>query len=108
MAGTLSTGNKDNIALSCADVVALQEEKLIDAIVLEGRDLDDSSNGAGEALLNHEVLLALDLSQRKRDRSMKLIHELAGHMRCVIGWENCGSPYLLPTGGRAGPFGLCP
>lgn len=80
MAGTLSASNEDNIALCGADVVALQEEELIDAIVLKSRDLDDSSDGAGEALLNYEVLLALDLSQRQRDGSMKLIHELAGHI----------------------------
>lgn len=66
MSGTLSAGNEDDIALSGADIVALQEEELIDAVVLEGCDLDDSPNRAGEALLDDEVLLALDLSRQTR------------------------------------------
>lgn len=61
MSGTLPAGDEDDIALSGADVIALQEKKLINTVVLQSRDLDDSPNGAGEALLDDEVLLALDL-----------------------------------------------
>lgn len=79
MAGTLPAGDEYDIALRGADVVALEEEELVDAVVLEGRDLDDGADGAGEALLDDEVLLALDLSGRgaRRDESMKLVHEPA-------------------------------
>lgn len=64
MPGTLPAGDEDDIALRGADIVALEEEELVDAVVLEGRDLDDGADGASEALLDDEVLLALDLSGR--------------------------------------------
>lgn len=75
MSGTLPAGDEDDIALSGPDIVALEEEELVDAVVLEGRDLDDSADRAGEALFDDEVLLALDLSRRERDGSMKLVHD---------------------------------
>lgn len=64
MPGTLAAGDEDDIALRGADIVALEEEELVDAVVLKGRDLDDGADGPGEALLDDEVLLALDLSGR--------------------------------------------
>lgn len=67
---TLPPSNEDDIALYCAHIVALQEEELVDAVVLESRDLDDGSNRAGEALLDDEVLLALDLSNEAETRGV--------------------------------------
>lgn len=64
MSSTLPAGDKDNIALSVAHIVALQEKELVDTIVLECRYLDDGSNRAGEALLDDEILLALDLCRQ--------------------------------------------
>lgn len=61
MSGTLATSNEDDVALGGADIVALEEEELVDAVVLECRDLDNGADGASEALLDDEVLLALDL-----------------------------------------------
>lgn len=57
-------GNEDDVPLGGRDIAAFQKEELIDAVVLQGLDFDDCSNGAGEALLDDEVLLALDLSSR--------------------------------------------
>lgn len=77
VSGALPAGNEDDIALSGPHIVALEEEELVDAVVLESRNLDDGSDRAGEALLDDEVLLALNLSRRDRDGSMKLVHEPA-------------------------------
>lgn len=77
VSGTLPAGDEDDIALSGPDIVAFEEEELVHAVVLEGRDLDDGADRACEALLDDEVLLALDLSRRERDGSMKLVHEPA-------------------------------
>lgn len=57
-------GDEDDIPLGCRDVAAFQKEELIDTIVLQGLHLDDCSDGAGEALFDDEVLLALDLCSR--------------------------------------------
>lgn len=102
MPGTLSTGNEDNIALRCSNVVALQEKELIDTVILKGRDLDNGSDWAGEALLDDKILFALDL-QRQNTESMKLAGELALPQEGLH-----RSPYLLQRGGIADLFGLCP
>lgn len=57
-------GDEDDIPLGCRHIAAFQKEEFIDAIVLQGLYLDDCSDGAGEALFDDEVLLALDLSSR--------------------------------------------
>lgn len=57
-------GDEDDIPLRSRDIVAFQKEEFIDTVVLQGLYLDDCSDGASEALLEDEVLLALDLSSR--------------------------------------------
>lgn len=64
MAGTLPTSNEDDIALCGPDIVAFQKEELIDTVVLKSRDFDYGSDWAGEALLDDEILLALDLHRQ--------------------------------------------
>lgn len=61
MAAALAAGQKDDIALTGVGVGVFEEEKLVDAVVLQRGDLDDGSDGAGEALFEDEVLLATDL-----------------------------------------------
>lgn len=68
MASTLPTCNEDDIALCGSDIVALQKKKLIDTIILKSRDFDYSSNWACEALLDNEILFALDLHTHRAQR----------------------------------------
>lgn len=44
MAAALASGDKDDIALARVDIVVLQNEELVDAVLLERRDLDDDSD----------------------------------------------------------------
>lgn len=57
-------GDEDDIPLGRRNIAAFQKEEFIDTIVLQGLHLDDCSDGAGEALFDDEVLLALDLRSR--------------------------------------------
>lgn len=68
MPSTLPTSYEYDISLVCSDIITLQKEEFVDTIILQSCNLDDRSNGAGEALLDHEVLLALDLDK----------HDMAG------------------------------
>lgn len=61
---TFPTSDEDDISLGSSDVIALQKEEFVDTIILQRCNLDDGSNGAGEALLDYEVLLALDLNNQ--------------------------------------------
>lgn len=58
-------GDEDDVPLGSRDIAAFQKEELIDTIVLQGLHLDNCSDGAGEALFDDEVLLALDLLPRE-------------------------------------------
>lgn len=61
---TLAASDEDDISLARSDIVALQKEEFIDTVVLKRCNLDNGSYRAGEALLDDEVLLALDLNRR--------------------------------------------
>lgn len=59
--GAFAPRDENDISLAGAGVFTFQEEEFVDAVVLQGRDLDDEANRAGEALFNHEIFLAADL-----------------------------------------------
>jgi hypothetical protein len=61
MPTALSSSHKDDIALTCIHVVVLEDEELVDAILLERSNFDDCTDGADQAAIKHEVLLAADL-----------------------------------------------
>jgi len=61
MACAFAPSDENDVALACIGIILLEEEELVDAVVLKGCDLDDESDGTGEALFNDEVLLAPDL-----------------------------------------------
>lgn len=42
----LAPRDEDNIALARVDIVVLEDEELVHAILLEGRDLDDGADGS--------------------------------------------------------------
>lgn len=69
---TLAASDEDGISLARSDIVALQKEEFVDTVVLKGCNLDNGSDRAGEALLDDEVLLALDLNKRDEAGSVKL------------------------------------
>lgn len=52
---------KDNVPLRGIDIVVLQKEKLVDAILLKRAELDKEAHGRGEGLFDDYVLLAADL-----------------------------------------------
>lgn len=47
-----SPDQKDHISLGRVDVLVLQKEHLIDAIILQDRELDKDPNGTRERLFN--------------------------------------------------------
>lgn len=57
----LSPNEENNISLRRVDVVVLEEERLVNAILLQGRELDKQVQRTCKRLLKHEVLLASDL-----------------------------------------------
>lgn len=61
MPGTFPTCNEHDVSLTDSNVIALQKEEFVDAIILKGCDLDDGSDRTGEALLDDQVFLALNL-----------------------------------------------
>lgn len=61
MAGRLAAGNEDDITLARVAVLVLEKEEIVDAVVAQRRGLDDDAERAGEALLDHKVLLPTDL-----------------------------------------------
>lgn len=69
---TLAASDEDDISLARSDIIALQKEEFVDTVVLKGCNLGNGSDRAGEALLDDEVLLALDLNRRGEAGSMKL------------------------------------
>ena len=58
---TFTTGDKDDTLLARVRVVVLEEEKLVNPIVLECRDLNHGVYGTCQATLKHEIFLATDL-----------------------------------------------
>lgn len=67
-------GQEHDILLRGVDIVILQEEHLVYAILLESRELDEETERPGQALLNHDVLLSSNL----RIPLAKPIFELLG------------------------------
>lgn len=65
MSAAFSASHKDDIALARIHVVILENEELIDAILLKRSNLDDCADGADQAAVKHEVLLAADLQKRQ-------------------------------------------
>lgn len=66
MPGTFPTSDEDDISLTGADVVALQKEELVDSVVLQCGNFDNSPDRTGETLLDYKILLALDLDKHAR------------------------------------------
>lgn len=62
VARTLAPRDEDDIPMACVSVIILQEEKLVDSVFLEFRDLYYEANWSGEAAFNDEVLLSPDLA----------------------------------------------
>lgn len=61
MSATLAARDEDNVALARVGIVVLEDEELVDAVLLESRDLDDGADGPYEAAIKDDVLLATDL-----------------------------------------------
>lgn len=57
----LSSHKKHNVPLARIDIVVLEEEGLVDAILLERRELDQQVQWAGKCFLENQVLLSPDL-----------------------------------------------
>ena len=58
---TLSSRKKYDVSLVGADIIALEKVEPVDSIVLKRGNFDDCPDWPGEVLLNHEILLPLDL-----------------------------------------------
>jgi hypothetical protein len=61
MSGTFAPRHEYDIALAGVGIVVLQKEELVDAVLLQRRDLDDDADRTGQALLDDQVLLPADL-----------------------------------------------
>ena len=61
MEGALAPRHEDDIALARIGVIVLEKEELVDAVLLQGRDLDDVADRAGQTALDDQVLLAPNL-----------------------------------------------
>ncbi len=97
MSSTLPARNEDHIALAGVGIVILEIEDLVDAIVLESRELHKETDRTCEIPLKDEVLLPPDLNDL----------EVSG-LCCRGGINGAGLPYLRPREGTRGPCGLCP
>ena len=61
MAGAFAPRHENHIALAGVGIVVFDEEELVDAVILERRDLDHGTDGAGETSFDNEVLLTANL-----------------------------------------------
>jgi len=61
MATDLSPCDKNDIVLAGVDVVIFENEEFVDAVFLQGSDLDYRTDGADETAVEHEVLLPAHL-----------------------------------------------
>jgi hypothetical protein len=66
LVATLATSDEDDISLTRIRIFLLQEEKLVDSVFSQGRDLDDGSDWPSEALFKDKVFLPSDLRGRAR------------------------------------------
>lgn len=69
----LATDEEHHIALAGVDVVVLEKEDLVDAVLLQRTELDEKTNRSGQRLLNDQVLLASNLDGVSRPRSSRKI-----------------------------------
>lgn len=60
---SLAPGDEDHTSLARIDIVVLQDEELIHAILLQRCNLDNGSYGADEAAIEYQVLLPAYLIQ---------------------------------------------
>jgi hypothetical protein len=63
LVGILPADKEDDVSLGGVDIGVLQKEDLVDPILLQRGELDKDPRGAGERLLNHQVLLPLHLAR---------------------------------------------
>ncbi len=91
MATALAARDEDDVVLAGIRVVVFEKEELVDAVVVERRDLDDDADGAGQALLDDEVLLPADLG---------LVTSKSRGVALAVA-------YLRPREDRGGPCGPC-
>lgn len=59
--GRLAPGDEDDISLARVCVFVFEEEKIVDAVIAQGRGLDNHAKWTGQLLFNNEVLLSADL-----------------------------------------------
>lgn len=97
----LATCDEDDVALAGVGILVLKEKKVVNAIVAEGRGLDDDAQRPSQALFNYEVLLSANLQGAEVSSALR---ELA------IGREtrDGATGDLRPREGRAGLYGPCP
>jgi hypothetical protein len=60
-----ATNHENNVSLAGIDIVILEEEGLVNAILLESAELHKKADRPGERLLNDEILLASYLESRQ-------------------------------------------
>lgn len=90
----LAADQEHDIALRRIDIVVLEEKRLVHAILLQRRELDEQIERARQRLFKHEILLASDLARVSTF--------------CLAPSRIGGA--LHPRGaaaGRAAPFQLC-
>lgn len=61
MLAAFASSDKDDVALAGIDIIVLENEELVDAILLKGSDFYDSTNRPHETAIKHNVLLATNL-----------------------------------------------
>lgn len=61
MSAGLAAGDEDHVPLARVGILLLQKEELVDAVLSEGRNLDDCANWSGEALFEDKVFPSADL-----------------------------------------------
>lgn len=69
----LASDKEHHIALAGVDVVVLEKEDLVDAVLLQRTELDEKTNRSGQRFLNDQVLLASNLDGVSRPRSSRKI-----------------------------------
>ena len=65
MTAAFAPCDEDDIPLSRIDIVVVQIEDLVYAILSQRRDVDDRTDGANQAAIQDDILLATDLRTEK-------------------------------------------
>lgn len=102
----LPSNKKHHIPLTSIDIVVLKKERLINTILLEGRELDQQVQRTSERFFKNQILLASDL-RIMSDCDPRTELDGGDMPASSLGWGICvGLGALRPRVGAAGRAAL--